>query len=801
MSFAVKSSLSAIKLLCPKSPGAAIIACVSEIAGQAGELTMPDRFFGRLARLVVRFRWFVVALWLIAVVVTVKLPSLSSEINNDNSQFLPASAPSSRAAVLATPILGSFNDASNVTLAGASASGSINAADIAALKRLALAVSKLNRVTSVRELAVSADGRAVQILVRARINFADITRQKTLIDSLERAIVAAHPPAGFAIDVAGPVATNVANQVQSQKTGTETQTFSLVFIIVLLFVIFRSLLAPLITLLPAGLSLAVSTRLIGELGAHGLKISEITELLLIILVLGAGTDYGLFLVFRVREEIRRGAGSHEAVERAIVRVGESISASAGTVILALLSLLFASFGIYHDLGIPLAIGIVVILIAGLTLLPALLAIFGRAAFWPTRPRAGEPRDGAWGRIAARLIHRPGLTLGVGVALFAALALGALGYHSGGFGGAAGAPKGSAAAKGNALISKHFPSSSANPANLVFQYTKPVWQDPTVIATAESSLRASGQFSSLLGPLESNGTRLTPAQYAALHRRLGDPQRLAEVEPAGLNLPSAEYNAYHATAAFVGGRVIQFEATLVAGGQQTTSALNATPTIRRVVAAAARASGADAAGVAGEAAALYDVSSTSNSDLVKIIPIAIVAIAILLAIVLRSLVAPLYLIVSVAFSYLAALGVATIVFIDLAGESGLTFILPFLMFIFLLALGEDYNILVMTRIREEARSYPLREAVVRAVGRTGSTVTSAGLVLAGTFGVLAIVAGSSASGSQVRAIGFGLAIGILMDTFVVRTLLVPATATLLGRWNWWPAKMSRQSADRPTGEPH
>jgi RND superfamily putative drug exporter len=120
-----------------------------------------------------------------------------------------------------------------------------------------------------------------------------------------------------------------------------------------------------------------------------------------------------------------------------------------------------------------------------------------------------------------------------------------------------------------------------------------------------------------------------------------------------------------------------------------------------------------------------------------------------------------------------------------------------MFIFLLALGEDYNILVMTRIREEARNYPLREAVVRAVGRTGSTVTSAGLVLAGTFGVLAVVAGSSASGSQVRAIGFGLAIGILMDTFVVRTLLVPATATLLGRWNWWPAKMSRQSAEQPT----
>ncbi|EQD63646.1 membrane protein containing MMPL domain protein, partial [mine drainage metagenome] len=168
-------------------------------------------------------------------------------------------------------------------------------------------------------------------------------------------------------------------------------------------------------------------------------------------------------------------------------------------------------------------------------------------------------------------------------------------------------------------------------------------------------------------------------------------------------PVAEYNAYRSTALFVSpdGRTVQFEATLVAGGQQTTAALDATPRIRTVVSLAAARSGARADGVAGEAAALYDVSSSSNHDLIHIIPIAILAIAVLLALVLRSVVAPLYLIVSVALSYLAALGVSTILFIDIGGSSGLTFILPFLMFIFLLALGEDYNILVMTRIREEA----------------------------------------------------------------------------------------------------
>src|SRR5205807_1078142 len=158
----------------------------------------------------------------------------------------------------------------------------------------------------------------------------------------------------------------------------------------------------------------------------------------------------------------------------------------------------------------------------------------------------------------------------------------------------------------------------------------------------------------------------------------------------------------------------------------------------------------------------------------VIPIAVAVIAVLLALVVRSLIAPLYLIVSVVLSYFAALGLTVLVFVGAAGQPGLTFILPFLMFVFLLALGEDYNILVMTRIREEARSLPLKDAVVRAVGRTGTTITSAGVILGGTFGVLAATAGSGANGSQLRAVGMGLAVGILMDTFLVRTLLVPAT---------------------------
>ncbi|MHB1846703.1 MAG: MMPL family transporter, partial [Deltaproteobacteria bacterium] len=270
--------------------------------------------------------------------------------------------------------------------------------------------------------------------------------------------------------------------------------------------------------------------------------------------------------------------------------------------------------------------------------------------------------------------------------------------------------------------------------------------------------------------------MPPSELTRLHAALGPPQHLVPTPPVTLAQRLAHYyDTYRATSTFVSanGKTVQFEAGLAAGSPASTAALDAVPAIRAALQHAAVASGATADGVAGESPALYDVSATSSHDLIHIVPLAALAIALLLALVLRSIVAPLYLIASVVISYLAALGVAVVIFIDVRGNGGLTFLLPFLMFVFLLALGEDYNILVMTRIREEARRLPLEEAVQRAVGATGSTITSAGLVLAGTFVVLAFSGGGGPSGSQIEDIGFGLAIGILMDTFVVRTILVPS----------------------------
>ncbi|MGO9959428.1 MAG: MMPL family transporter, partial [Solirubrobacteraceae bacterium] len=760
-----------------------------------------DDVYEALGRFVVRFRWFVVVFWLaVAVVTSATLPSLSSEVNDNNSAFLSSSAPSTKAANLATPLLGggASGRVSQVTIVAAS-SQRLGLADLEAIARDVKLAAGVPSVQSAIPIGLSSDGEAATIRVRVTLSANDITKDKAIIDSLQRTFARAHPPAGLQLHLAGQIATLVANQASSNRAGKQVQSFSFLFIIILLLFVFRSLPAAIVTLLPSGLALAISTRLIGALGAGGLQVSSITQVLLIVLLLGAGTDYGLFLVFRVREELRDGQDPHVAVEHALVRVGESITGSAGTVILALLTLLLASFGLYHDLGVPLAVGVAVMLALGLTLLPALLAILGRRAFWPSKIEPGTQREGVWGKVAARLVQRPGVTLAVGVVVFLALAAGALGYHSAGFGGATNAPKGSDAAAGNAALKAHFPQTSSNPANLVMSYSQPVYGQPGRLVTAESSLRGSGQFTQLAGPLDPNGTALTPAQFTALHARLGPPERLPVLERPTVHVSPALYNAYRAAEIFVSadGHVIQFEATLAAGSQDSTAAMNATPAVRSAVSDAAQRSGAADSGVAGEAAAVYDINTTANHDLKVVIPVAIIAIGLLLALVLRSAVAPLYLIVSVALSYLAALGIATIVFINLGGQSGISFILPFLMFIFLLALGEDYNILVMTRIREEARRMPLREAVVKAISRTGSTVTSAGIILGGTFAVFGIVGGGGSQGSQLRAIGFGLAAGILMDTFLVRTLLVPSTVMLLGRWNWWPSHLSREPDEEPT----
>ena len=797
-----------------------------------------DTIFKTIGSLAVRFRWLVLIAWVAGAIAAVSLlPSLNSVTQNNNTKFLPSSAPSEQAAELAAP----FGTASLVPIPviAAQPAGPLTQADLSAIAGLPARLKTVGGVAKVQDAGVSGDGHAVQLIVLAQQGGGNANYATDLIDGLRSQIAKAGLPAGLQAHVTGDVAAQVDQQKASGNTGGKIQALSLLFIVVLLVLIFRSFTLALVTVIPPLLSFQIAGPLVAEAAQHGLQVSPIAEFLMIVLVLGAGTDYGLFLVFRVREALRAGqhatAGEHypgtrglggsllgdflhprdparEAIVGSVTKVGESITFSAATVIAAMLTLLLASFSFYADLGGPFAIAIGVTLIAALTLLPALLSIrlsllamkrsLFRAMF--KRPKLlpwniqGSGKTGVWGRVAGRIVRHPIPTLVSGIVLFGGLAFAVFGYTAAGFGGSTAPPAGSDSAAGQALLTKYFPQSAANPTTVIFRFGTPVWQNPGPLAAATTKLQGTGLFTQVSGPLNPTGAPITPAQFTALHAKLGPARALPPTPPPGTGVPAGAYQAYRATANFVSpdGRTVLYQTGLKAGDPGSTSAMNATPSLRAATTAIGTSIGASDAAVGGEAPALYDISSISNSDLKHIIPIAIVAIGILLALVLRSLVAPLYLIASVGISYLAALGLSVLVFIKAGNSGGLVFFMPFLMFIFLLALGEDYNILMMTRIREEAGRLRLRDAVTRALGATGSTITSAGLVLAGTFIVLTLVAGGGSGGDQIRDIGLGLALGILMDTFLVRTLLVPSTVVLLGRWNWWPSKLSRTSADHP-----
>jgi putative drug exporter of the RND superfamily len=790
--------------------------------------------FAGIGRACVRFRWLVLLLWLVATVLAATLlPALSSVTQSDNTKFLPDSAPTQKATALAAPF--GTADLFPLPVIAARDSGGLTAEDQGAVAGLQRRLGTVKSVVKVQDAGRSADGQAEQLIVFFRPQGGDGQQTVELVDQVRAAVSATALPAGMSAHLTGSIAVQVDQQKASGNQGNQIELLSSLFIVVLLVLIFRSLSLSLTTLVPAFLSVGISGPLVAEAAQHGLKVSPLAQFLLIVLVLGAGTDYGLFLVFRVREELRRttheeagslhpGAGglggsvvrdlvsargpAREAVVVSVSRVGESIAASAGTVILAMFTLLLASFPFYRDLGLPFAIAIAVTLAAALTLLPALLsirlsllavkrsvfaAVFGRPKLvpWSIQGRGGA---GWWGQVAGRIVARPLLTLVAGLVLFGGLSFGVLGYTSGGFGGNTAPPSGSDSAAGQTLQDKHFPRTAADPTALLLTFASPVWQDPAPVQEATRRFSASPTLTDVTGPLNPGGAELPAALFTQLHAALRPAAALPPAPPAGSSVNAQQYQLYRATASYVSpdGRTVQFAVGLAAGDSSSTEAMDATPSVRAVTTDVARAVGATDSGVLGQASALYDISSISADDLTRIVPVAILAIGFLLALVLRSLVAPLYLIASVGISYLAALGLSVIAFLKIAGDGGLVFFMPFLMFIFLLALGEDYNILIMSRIREEAHQLPLREAVVKALASTGTTITSAGLVLAGSFLVLTLVAGSGSGGAQIRDIGLGLAFGILMDTFLVRTLLVPSTVVLLGRWNWWPSHLARQA---------
>jgi RND superfamily putative drug exporter len=292
---------------------------------------MMHGFFAALGRFTVRFRWVILVIWILGTAAAVKtLPSLGSVVNNNNTAFLPANAPDVKAADLAAPLVGK-ESLEPIDVIAYVKSGQLSKSDIVAIQTEARLLRSVANVERVEFIGISADHKAIQLAALANIAGFSPVKSVDTVDGVTDTFAAAHAPSGLAFYVGGQVADAVYQNKQSNSTGNKTQDLSVVFIIVLLLLIFRSVLAPFVTLLPAFIVLQLSGSIIGELGTHaGLKVSEISQLLLIVIILGAGTDYGLFLVFRVREGIRDGLEGKQAVSLAVARVGESITGSITT---------------------------------------------------------------------------------------------------------------------------------------------------------------------------------------------------------------------------------------------------------------------------------------------------------------------------------------------------------------------------------------------------------------------------------------------------------------------------------------
>ncbi|HEY2795633.1 MAG TPA: MMPL family transporter, partial [Micromonosporaceae bacterium] len=478
----------------------------------------------------------------------------------------------------------------------------------------------------------------------------------------------------------------------------------------------------------AGVALTIAQGLIYLLAKHaGLTVNAQSAGILTVLVFGAGTDYALLLVARYREELRRHADRHEAMAVALHRAGPAIIASAGTVIAGLLCLMVAETNSTAGLGPVLAIGVVVALAVMMTLLPALLVTVGRWIFWPARPTVGsaEPTTrGFWARVGKRIARRPRTTWITTAIVLAIMAVGIVQLDANGLTNKEQFRGNPDAVVGEEILARHFAAGSGTPV--------------VVVSGADQATQVRAAFA---------GTDGIAAGSVTPPRTQGG---TALMEGTLTNPPDSRA-AYD--------------------------------TINRIRDNVHAVPNADAL-VGGTTATNLDVQNAARYDRNLIIPIVLVVVLIILGLLLRAIVAPLVLVGTVVLSFAAALGISALFFRHVFGFAGADSSLPLFVFVFLVALGIDYNIFLMTRVREEALRYGTRRGALIGLAATGGVITSAGLVLAGTFAVLATLPLTAFT-----EIGFAVAFGVLLDTLVVRSVLVSGLTMDIGRHMWWPSRLS------------
>lgn len=609
--------------------------------------------------------------------------------------------------------------------------------------------------TSVAGPIPSEDGLAVEYIVPV----ADSDELKTVIADL-RQVAADEVPDGAQVWVTGPagLTADLVNAFGGIDGILLLVAVAAVFLILLL--VYRALLLPFLVLFTSIFALCAAILLVYLFALWGwITLSGQSQGILSILVIGAATDYSLLLVSRYREALESEKSRWVAILQAWKASFEPIVASGATVILALLCLLFSDLNSNKSLGPIAAIGIVFSLLSALSLLPALLAIFGRASFWPFRPVLGgrshkhaegatlsglEGVRGIWRRVGTLIARRPRVTWIVSFVLLVACALGLTQLKANGVQQTDVILSQSDAVDGQAVVAEHFDAGSGSPVLIVVSEAD---ADAVLAATEKTDGIAS----------------------ANLYTGGGRPQPGVPADPVVKD-----------------GHVL-IQATL-ASEPDSAEAEKVVKELRESL------SPDGSVLVGGVTAIALDTNETAQSDLIKIIPIVLGVILLILMLLLRSIVAPVLLIGSVVLSYAAALGVSALVFNHVFGFPGADAAVPLFGFVFLVALGVDYNIFLMTRVREESLRIGTRPGILRGLGLTGSVITSAGVVLAATFAALAVI-----PILFLVQIAFIVAFGVLLDTVVVRSLLVPAAAYDIGRTIWWPSKLSRSTLHRDRAE--
>jgi len=541
---------------------------------------------------------------------------------------------------------------------------------------------------------------------------------------------------------------------------------TVLLVLVLLLIIYRSPVLAIVPLIVIGTALTLAQSLAAMLSQQfDLPLNGQVTAIMSVLVFGAGTNYALFIVSRYREELVLNPDKWSAMRTTMSHVGPSIAGSAGTTMVAMFALTFASFGSFRSLGPMLALAIFVVLLSGLLVMPAVIAMLGRLAFWP-RPliqQSSVGTDGLWHKVGRYVSRKPKTVF---VVTMVAIVVGTLPSWSitPSFNFIDGFPDDAESKRGYELLTNSFPPGQLAPTQVLVSVEQGnVLGEFVELEKVSQSLANIDGIISVTGPTRPTGVPVSEAQAAVFGN-----QRF--VSPDG-------------TTARI---------DLVFGDDPYDQpALTRIDTIRTTVAQSPLSSvpGSQIL-VGGESAVQADTKASIDADITWLAPVSLLAIFGVLVVLLRSIVAPLYLVFSVIVSFGATFGISVFIFQEVFGHTGVAYSNGVWMFIFLVALGADYNIFVMSRIREAVRNEGIRDGIATAVGRTGGVVTSAGIILAGTFAVL-----TTLPLRDIFQLGFAVMLGVLIDTFVVRALLVPSMAALLGNLSWWPRRQLSSEESR------